>query len=642
MKKLYFILCLFFPLLSSCEDYLDINKEMDLDKEDVFKDFVHAQGYAEMMYYYVVNYAQSGNQNDASNFLLGDETVMKGAQTMCGGQWEIGNFWNYKVGYFEKSPNHKFDDILLKGHMGIWDGWDAIRVANTLIASESLMTGCTDTEKKLLLGQAYFFRAYFHMEILKFWGRIPYVDKVITGNDDFKFERPKTYKEVALRIDEDFAKAAELLPNNWDDLKNDPNATFLTFKWETYGNNLMRINKPIVYSFKGKNLLFAASPLMHGSLDTYDYDEELCERAAEDFAKVIKMDRDNVNNLGLATKDNYSKVFHTLQSDNTKWPGTADYMGGEGEYIFSSPAGHVNGSRAIALSMMPVTNGPNKVTPNHEFVYKTFGTKNGLTCDEDPSFDKNNMFVDRDPRFYMNLVIDGDEVIKNANAKPVYKYAQMYVGGNLQKKESYYDTGYFIKKWADITCNQPAAAPESAVDNQQMINSFWLSMRLADVYLMYAESLAATEKYGVTGKPQYDFLNDAPSSIDVINMLRTRFGVPTVQDSYNIINIDIESDRNKYMDVLRRERAIELCFEAHRWMDLRRWVLAHKEEYRLKTALLYDRDKPGNLSVGQFKNINFRTQEVLTRICEYPKHYWLPFPKDLTLMYEGFEQNPGW
>ncbi|RED44884.1 hypothetical protein DFQ02_1051, partial [Seonamhaeicola aphaedonensis] len=33
---------------------------------------------------------------------------------------------------------------------------------------------------------------------------------------------------------------------------------------------------------------------------------------------------------------------------------------------------------------------------------------------------------------------------------------------------------------------------------------------------------------------------------------------------------------------------------------------------------------------------------IVERICEYPKHYWLPFEANQTQFYEGFPQNPGW
>ncbi len=309
ISKYIVIICALF-IASSCEDYLDRPMESDLPVEDIFKDFVHAQGFVEVMYRYVVNQANSGNQNDGSNFLMAEEVISSNTGMLPyrfdNGNMEFAVAINGALvtnstggtGYFDRPDladgNPAWEHNYPTQRPGIWDGWRAIRIANIVLENMHLMTGATQTEKNLIKGQALFFRAYFHSEIMKCWGRIPYVDYVITGNDgDFKLRRPDTYKECAMKADADYAAAAELLPYSWDDLQNDPNAKFYTFKTQTFGTNLMRINKAIVYSFKGKNLLFAASPLMKNSTsssppDTYDYDQELCEMAAADFARVIK------------------------------------------------------------------------------------------------------------------------------------------------------------------------------------------------------------------------------------------------------------------------------------------------------------------------------------------------------------------
>lgn len=689
MKKIskYIVIISALIFATSCEDYLDRPAQSDLPVEEIFKDFAHAQGFVELMYRYVVNQANSGNQNDGSNFLMAEEVISSNSG-MLPYRFDMGNF-EFAVskqgslatntdlggiGYFDRPdvigkepaiPAWEHDQPTQRP--GIWDGWRAIRIANIVLANMDLMTGATQTEKNLIKGQALFFRAYFHCEIMKCWGRIPYVDFVITGNDnDYKLPRPATYKECAMKADADFAAAAELLPYNWDDLQNDPAAKFFTFKPETFGNNLMRINKAIVYSFKGKNLLYAASPLMKNSTsstppDTYDYDQELCEMAAADFARVIQMDRDNVNNLGLATKANYNRLFYTEATATGKiqWPGTAKNMGGgEGEYIFSSTGAALNFTKAPATAYMPYTNKINPVRPTHRFIHRTFGTANGLACDEDPTFDPQKEFDNRDPRFYINHIIDGDTIIRNGNAIPLYKYAQLCVGLKTNKGKDtlnlsrtinavpIYETGYFIKKWADITFNNNTTSGMPAdvtADKMTEFNSFRMNMRLTDVYLMYAEALAATTKYGVNTAPSFAQISTSlPTAIEVINLLRARFDVPTVQDAYQSIGVNILGDRHRFMDVLRRERSIELAYEGHRWDDIRRWVLAHLPDYKTKSALDFDRNVYTETPRGTFQNTNFTERVIRVRVCEYPKHYWIPFTNKMTQMYEGFEQNPGW
>lgn len=690
MKKIskYIVILSALVFASSCEDYLDRPQQAALPVEDIFKDFVHAQGFVEVMYRYVVNQANSGNQNDGSNFLLAEEVISSNSG-MLPFRFDMGNM-EYAVskqgslsansdlgglGYFDRpdfqagAPSWSQTEPIFRP--GVWDGWRAIRMANIVLANMDMMTGATETEKNLIKGQALFFRAYFHSEIMKYWGRIPYIDFVITGNEgDYKLKRPETFKECALRADADYAAAAELLPNNWDELKNDPAAKMFTFKPETYGNNQMRINKTIVYSFKGKNLLIAASPLMKNSTsitvpNTYDYDEELCEMAAADFARVIQMDRDNINKLGLANKTNYNGLFYTAPTaiGKVQWPATATNLGAaEGEYIFSSTAAPLGNTRAPATAYMPYTNKINPVRPTHRFIHNTFGTANGLACDEDPTHDsKNGEFENRDPRFYINHIIDGDTLIRSAAAKPLYKYAQLSVGKSIIDKKTglqkdtlnmsrtvnsvkNYETGYFIKKWSAITFNGTTGGLPTTItaDKLSDFNSFRVNMRLTDVYLMYAEALAATTKYGVATAPNFSHIAYAPSALDVVNTLRARFGIQSVESAYASIGVDILGNRQKFMDVLRRERSIELAYEGHRWDDIRRWVLAHLPDYRTKSAIDFDRNIYKETARGTFKNINFVERTLRVRVCQYPKHYWLPFTSKQTEIFEGFPQNPGW
>ena len=674
MKKIskYIVIISALIFAFSCEDYLDRPNQSNLPVEDVFKDFVHAQGFVEVMYRYVNNQACSGNQNDGSNFLMAEEVISSNSG-MLPYRFDMGNqemavsrqgslVVNNELGgsgFFDRPDmdGTSWSQANATLRPGIWDGWQAIRIANIVLANMDMMVGATQTEKNLIKGQALFFRAYFHAEIMKYWGRIPYIDFPITGNDgDFKLPRPATYKECAMRADADFAAAAELLPYSWDDLKYDPNAKMFTFKPETYGNNLMRINKAIVYSFKGKNLLMAASPLMKNSTsmtppDTYDYDEELCEMAASDFARVIQMDHDNVNNLGLATAANYNRLFYTDATaiGRLQWPGTALNMGnGEGEYIFSSCTAALNFTKAAPTAYMPYTNKINPIRPTHRFIHNTFGTANGLACDEDPTHDSNNKeFENRDPRFYLNHIIDGDTIIRNSAASSKYKYAQLYTSGESRKVNAVenFETGYFIKKWADITYNNVTTSGLPAAENADKLtefNSFRMNMRLTDVYLMYAEALAATTKYGVSTAPNFSHLPGAPSSIEVINMIRARFGVPTVEAAYSSIGVNILGNRTKYMDVVRRERSIELAYEGQRYEDIRRWVLAHLTDYKTKSAVDFDRNAYAETARGNFQNTNFKERIIRTRVCDYPKHYWIPFTTKHTEMFEGFVQNPGW
>lgn len=597
----YLLIVLSVLLVTSCEEYLDKSPESDLGVEEVFKDFQNAQGFVEEIYMFITDYSLGAHWE--TFFLLGDDASGRTPWLMDAyideGNLRYvsskGNDWNFFVnsGDYNTTSGWAFE------RPGIWEGWDAIRKANIVIENIDFMVDASQVERDVILGQAYFFRAYFHSEIMKYWGRIPYIDEVLYN--DYEYKRPDTYKECAMRADADYALAVQLLPENWD---NSPVGSL------TQGENKGRVTKGAAYALKGKNLLIAASPLMHGSKDTYDYDEELCKLAVDAFAEVLKLADNSV--YALNSWDTYEEVFYSYNEGN-KWPGGT-------EYIFNNPSssGYLNGNLAGIFAFIDNVGGSNLMCPTHNFIQNNFGMSDGLSCDESPLFDPTKPFENRDPRLYKWVVLDGDPLVKNFGAarKAVDTTAQFFVDGahHYTSTDQSTNTGYAIKKYHGITFNRWDGETRNS-ENYTPYTSWRLHMRLTDVYLMYAE--AAAVKYGASGTPEaYSLTAEA-----AINILRDRASVPDVQ----------YAGEDGFMDELRRDRAVELSFEGHRWLDIRRWSLAHLSKYKRKTRLNFDKD-----------HTYFEEELIVERVCDYPKHFWMPFEQSQTEFFDGFEQNPGW
>lgn len=596
--KSLFILALLFSF--SCEDYLDKAPQSTLTVEEVFKDFDHAQGFVEEIYALVVDYGNGGhNQND---YLLGDDAICN-TLYLQSVNIDKGNlaFWikspfTYLRG---RSTNLAAPQNYLRP--GVYDAsLIGIRKANIVIANIGLMINATQAEKNVILGQAYFFRAFFHNEIMKFWGPYPYIKEVLS--DDYQLKRPATYKECALEANEDYKKAAELLPVNWDNE---------SYGQKTLGENKGRLTKGAAYAFQGKNLLLAGSPLMKGSTETYDYDTELCNMAVDAFAQMFKLVDQGV--YALVPFEKYEEVFWKSPSANV-WPGST-------EFIFNGTAGYKYGSRELAnISMDNKVCGGNAalMSPTHNFIFNNFGMKNGLSIEDDlsgvygtPTYNPADPFKNRDPRFYKWITIDGD-VLATKPAAGQNQTAKLYTGGFHRSAATGSKTGYFYKKFYPTLYSKWNNIVDSYIP--------WrMHIRLTDVYLMYAEALHAAKKSATTAPASYN-----RTAEQVVNIIRDRAGVPHVQSS-------IVANPNKFMDELRRERSLELSFEGHRWVDIRRWVMADQLKYRKKTGLDFPED-----------HSYFQEFELVTRVCEYPKHFWLPFPANQTELYEGFPQNPGW
>ncbi|SEQ76169.1 Starch-binding associating with outer membrane [Hyunsoonleella jejuensis] len=629
--KVKIVLFLGLLLAFACEDYLDIAPEAEIEAADVFGTFETSQGFVEEMYNLVVDYGTNGWS--FQDYIYGDDGYntqgFKFSTQLDRGElnrW-IGNSLSYlhQNNRFQTGSNNgtlgSTNEEQGRGRPKVWNAsMRGIRKANVVIANEDLMVGLTQDEKDVILGQAYFFRAFFHNEVMKFWGRFPHIQEVFTGVIDIP--RPETYKEVALSINEDYKKAIELLPVDWDD---EP------YGQRTRGNNAGRLTKGAAYGFQGKNLLFAASPLMffnnQPGINTYTYDTELAAMAVDAFAEVLKLEQAGEYSLATNMED-YKKVL--WETPTNTWPGLVPEAR---ELIFAGSAGsHVGSTLSFMATGMPrpiAATGTQCTSATHNYIHQNFGMANGLSIEDDlsgvygtPTYNPNRPFDNRDPRFYAWVFKDRDTLSTRGGVPAVNRTMKLYStdengnSGAHRDRNNYSWSGYMFKKFYPEIDGQYHSQRGNNI--LRRFTGIRMHMRLTDVYLMYAEALHVSR--GATTAPSSFSL----TAEQAINILRARAGIANV-------NPAIVADSNKFLDEIRRERAVELSYEGHRWVDIRRWGVAHEDKYRIKTKLNFDKDW------------TFFEEDVLVdRVCEYPKHYWLPFEANQTQFYEGFPQNPGW
>ena len=155
-------------------------------------------------------------------------------------------------------------------------------------------------------------------------------------------------------------------------------------------------------------------------------------------------------------------------------------------------------------------------------------------------------------------------------------------------------------------------------------------MRLADVYLMYAEAVAVAYNSPLAKEGSY-----GKSAVDAINFVRDRAGVGHVDGRFL-------GSLNEFMGEVRRERAVELSFEGHRFNDLRRWLLLIEKPYTLKKSVEFDRAGPINTSDPKENRVLNLREEVILERKFTEKHYWLPLTNSDANMDLEFAQNPGW
>jgi hypothetical protein len=229
-------------------------------------------------------------------------------------------------------------------------------------------------------------------------------------------------------------------------------------------------------------------------------------------------------------------------------------------------------------------------------------------------YKESDPWTGREPRFYKNIAIDNEKWWATAGAD---QFAQLYNGGRHRSQINPPSvTGYYQKKFNGLS-------PTYSLSLAGGLMAYVPYMRLADIYLMYAEAVL----FSSGGTPKSTSGNYTMTAEQAINTVRTRAQLPNLTAAYTATN-------EVFFEEIVRERAVELAFEGQRFCDLRRWNRNGDPRYLDKTAIDFARGSNG-------KPINLVERVVVRRVAE-KKHNWLPIQVKFTKLYEGFPQNPGW
>ena len=144
-------------------------------------------------------------------------------------------------------------------------------------------------------------------------------------------------------------------------------------------------------------------------------------------------------------------------------------------------------------------------------------------------------------------------------------------------------------------------------------------IRASQIYLDYAEAL-----FEGCGSATATIEGCPISAAEAINILRRRIGLTDLPS-------DIVADPDKFRAAYRRERAVELMFENHRWWDIRRWMIADQ------TTDIYGVDITKKED-GSFSYKKVLVEKRIFKDCMY----LYPIPQSERYINPELEQNPGW
>lgn len=568
-------------VLFGCEDYLDkVQDSAGLQAEDVYTDYLNFRKFEDRMYKDMHNYLAAYDYTYIA--ALCDEGYLgPGWETMPiaqSGDW----IRSYNTGQALQ-------------FYGVWNGWESVRIANLVLENLNQLEGNATAEQiKQLKGQAHFMRAWYYHEFLKRQGGMPYIKKAFKGTDNFALSR-LSYHETAMEIAADCDTAATLLPSRWDDA------------------NIGRPTIGAAMALKASTLLFDASPTNNPSGDQAKW-----EAAATAAWNVINLAHSTGRYKLLASKgtdkvtcktpsgvktieyvSGFDSIFmYQPYNDEIIWEHYAASTDGGMYSVFTTPSLAAGG---VIQGFSPTAN-----------IVDLFETKQGFAIQDDPDFDSQDPYVDRDPRFYQSILFNGERWTSQTG-----RYMELFNGGNERKNAEHNSvTGYLARKFWAKNVDQWSGLPAPF--------THVIYFRLAEMYLQYAE--AANE----LGGPNYKLTGANLSAVEAVNLVRARVGMPGVKSNYL-------NDKDSFRERIKNERAVELYLEGKRFFDLSRWGDAHKAKHRQLYSLDFQED--AGSPTGYV--ISRATTPFFTLTFDQ-KHYKWPIPLEDALMFEEFKQNPGW
>lgn len=529
-----------------------------------------------------------------------------------------------------------------------WDDmYKAIRQAN--LAIENLpKAGFVDGTQKMadlrdqLLGEAYFLRAYYYHQLVRFYGGVPLIDRTYGLNEDYSIAR-STFEECVNFIIKDLDQAA----------------TLLTGKDPVPG----RTSKLACLALKSRILLYAASDLHDAAtassisiIGNYSKKELLAYtsgtraarwQAAQTAAKAA-LDAGSGYKLNLgapvSVEDGKANYISLSMGGGSK---VAD-AGAAVELIFQrtqTPLYTVENNWPLGGIHFGINNGPNGYhnwsgnTPIQQLV-DDYEMMDGSKFDWNNPTQAADIYANRDPRFYASILYDGADWKPRpsdvADKDPVNQIQSGYYEGKdaqgntitingIDTRESAIEnwngsrTHYWLRKFIDPDPN--------IVENQSSAQVVpWPFIRYTEVVLNYVEACIE--------------LGQDAEARTWLNKIRYRSGMPAITESGDAL-------RQRY----RNERRIELLYEEHRYHDARRWMIAATTLGRgIKVPYIKATLKPGatphepyrhDKAVYNYSYTVTNNNDIETRKWD-DKMYFRPMDRNEVNRNTKLVQNPGY
>jgi hypothetical protein len=535
--------------------------------------------------------------------------------------------------------------------------WRGIRDCNIFLENIDKVMDIPPYEKTRWIAEVKFLKAYYHYYLLKCYGPIPIVDvnlPISAGVDEVK-----VYREPVDKVVEYVSNLVlEVLP----DL---PDANQVL-----EGTEAGRIDKLAALGMRAEMLLFVASPLFNGNTDyksmvdnrgeqlfNQTYDANKWKIAADALKELIDLCHAQGKKLYKQVSSRTAAAPHELQLQTTyrqaicdRWNEELIWGGTNNNCALLSKTAH---ARIVRMAVGNIASVTSEYCPTLKTV-EAYYSSNGVPVEEDTQWAQNgwysdrykvreepssgtpeiyyvkegqktvNLHYNREPRFYASIGFDrgiyyGSGYYDLSNVKHLESFNLEYSGIILGSQFSW--TGYAAKKMHSFEVTVET-------NNVNLMPGGYYPfpiLRLADIYLMYAEALNEAED-SPTARAQ---------AIEYIDLVRERVELEGVTDSWTKYSSlpNKPATQDGLREIIHRERTIELALEGKRFWDLRRWK---------KISELNDQPRGWNIN-GETREDYYNVLEVARVPANFTvRDYFWPIKESDIITNRNLIQNYGW
>lgn len=447
------------------------------------------------------------------------------------------------------------------------------------------------------MGEAYWFRAYLHFELVQIYGDAQLLTEPIDMSSERLYGTRNDRGEVIDQCVEDLQKAAEFLPetpseegrlSKYAALALLSRVALYEGTWQKFHNNNTQRASQLLTIARD-----AAKEVINSNNYQLFYNADLVNAGINDINQSYRymfiLEDVKDNPLGLLKKDNKEYILAKRHRDTDKMI--------------------LNVTHAMLANVCYVT----------RKMANMYLCSDGLPVSKSPLFQgytgATTEFQKRDARMDNTLLWHGEKYWNNDS-----KWRTLWTDDDLADcltANSRSNSGYLTQKWG-VECE---------------VEDYYESMdypviRYAEVLLNYAEAVYELD----------ESISDADLDMS-LNLVRLRVNpnMPKLSNAF------VSNNGLNMREEIRRERTVELFLEGFRIDDLKRWKTAETE---------MPQDLLGVKVTGTWYESNWTAQArplnsegciiLYSDRTWSQKNYLYPLPQDQLQLNKNLTQNPGW